>query len=75
VIDIDSVEGAYFSLRDADDMEIAVVTLASLGDNSVQVIDLLQPISGVHAVELHLSGSGALARLRWCPPGEGDIAP
>ena len=75
VLDIDSVEGAYFSLRDADDMEIAVVTLASLGDNSVQVIDLLQPISGVHAVELHLSGSGALARLRWCPPGEGDIAP
>lgn len=69
VLDIDTNEGAYFSLRDAADVEIFTVPLANLGDNSVQVIDLDHPVPGVRAVELVLSGSGAIGRLRWCPPG------
>ena len=72
VLDIDTNEGAFFSLRDAADQVISVIPLVNLGDNSVQVVDLARPVAGVHAVELHMSGSGALARLRWCPPGEGD---
>jgi hypothetical protein len=35
----------------------------------VQVLDLsANPIAGVRTVELHLSNSGALTRLRWCAP-------
>jgi hypothetical protein len=67
VVDIDTTEGAIFRLFDANDVEIGTLPVFSLGDNSVQVVNALVPVDGVHAVELHLSGSGALARLRWCP--------
>jgi hypothetical protein len=69
VIDIDTNEAGYFSLRNAANQEIFVVPLVNLGDNSVQVIDLAHPVPGVRAVELVLSGSGAIGRLRWCPDG------
>jgi hypothetical protein len=67
VVDIDSTEGAYFSLRDENDVEIGTLPVVSMGDNSVQVVEPEGAPVGVRAVELHLSGSGALARLRWCP--------
>lgn len=69
VVDNDLVEGAFFRLLDSADTEITTVPVLSLGDNSKQVVELAEPIGGVHAVELWTSGSGALARLRWCPAG------
>jgi hypothetical protein len=72
VLDIDTNEGAFFRLLDENDQTVFVVPLANAGDNSVQVVDLDHPVPGVHAVELVLSGSGAIARLRWCPPGVHD---
>jgi hypothetical protein len=70
VVDIDSTEGAVFRMFDENDVEIGTLPVFSLGDNSVQVVDPLVPVDGVRALELHLSGSGALARLRWCPSTE-----
>lgn len=69
VIDIDTTEGAVFRMLDENDVLIGTLPIYSLGDNSVQDVEPFSPVDGVHALELVLSGSGALARLRWCPAG------
>ena len=70
VLDVDAGETSFFEVYDASDALIAVVPLAALGDNSSQTVT--PGLYGARRIELHLSGSGALAELRTCPT---EIAP
>lgn len=67
VLDVDGAELDEFRFFDAADNLIQTVEINALGENSVQQIVAGAPIQNVRRIEVNLVGSGALARLRWCP--------
>lgn len=67
VLDVDGVERDVFTFYDVNNLALAVVEINALGDNSVQMLTSGTPISGVKSILATFNGSGALARLRWCP--------
>jgi hypothetical protein len=67
VLDIDTNENSFFVLRNEFNASLSVIPLAPLGDNSSQTVESF--VEGVRRIELHLSGSGALAELLICPEG------
>ena len=67
VIDIDSNELAWFELYNGRGAPLGLYPLSSLGDNSVETI--LPAVNGVRRIELHMTGSGALADLQYCRDG------
>lgn len=71
VLDVDGGEddGAVTAF-DGAGMPLASVSLAPLGDNSVQ--QALLDATGVRRLEVSLEGSGALAEIVSCPPGDDD---
>ena len=66
VMDIEFPEHSWIELFDASLNPIGFFPIVPpMGDNSVQVVPL--GVNGVRRFELHLSGSGALVDLRFCP--------
>lgn len=67
VLDVDGMERDVFRFFDLNGNLIDILEIGSLGDNSVQDLANPSPIPGVKSIEVNLIGSGAIARLRWCP--------
>ena len=65
VLDIDVGEFAFFEAYDGGGLLIDTVPLQALGNGSKQSVS--ETIPGVRRLELHLSSSGALGELRFCP--------
>ncbi|QDV05415.1 hypothetical protein Poly30_09120 [Planctomycetes bacterium Poly30] len=67
VLDVDALERDVFTFFDEFGATLDVIDIGSLGDNSVQSIVPAAPIQNVRSIQINLTGSGALTRLRWCP--------
>ena len=67
VLDVDLSEAAAFEVFDGGGLLLGSYPLSSLGDNSVETVTANDAIGGVRRIDLVMSGSGALAELRFCP--------
>ncbi|MFT5733071.1 MAG: hypothetical protein ACJA2W_000781 [Planctomycetota bacterium] len=67
VLDVDALERDVFTFFDEFGGTLDIIDIGSLGDNSVQTIAPTAPIQNVRSIQVNLTGSGALTRLRWCP--------
>lgn len=75
VLDVDGTERDVFEFfNSAGDRIGRPLEIGSLGDNSVQFLSPAEPIRGVRRININLTGSGALARLRWCPDSNAGTA-
>ncbi|MDA1266646.1 MAG: hypothetical protein O2816_16320 [Planctomycetota bacterium] len=73
VLDVDGGKSDVFEFYDEDDVLIEAIEIAALGENSVQSVESDNgPIVGVRRIAMVLGGSGAIARLRWCPGDHGN---
>lgn len=66
VLDVDFDETVFFEAYDATGALITTVPVPPGGDGSVQIVTP-PPVDNVSRLELHLSSSGALAGLLYCP--------
>jgi len=65
VLDVDAKEDDFWRFLDKDDNEIARIVIPDLPDGNVQLIE--PNVKGVRRAVLHLGGSGAVTRIRFCP--------
>jgi len=65
VLDCDANEVDTFFFYDEYGMELGAFPIPDLPDGSVQMIEV--GLSGVYAAVIDLGGSGAVAKLRFCP--------
>ncbi|QDV05417.1 hypothetical protein Poly30_09140 [Planctomycetes bacterium Poly30] len=67
VLDVDGLERDVFTFFDEFGAVVDILEINALGDNSVQTLSPVAPIGAVRSIQVNFVGSGALARLRWCP--------
>ncbi len=65
VLDCDENEVDTFRFYDENGLELGAFLIPDLPDGSVQMIDV--GLAGVYAAVIELGGSGAVAKLRFCP--------
>jgi hypothetical protein len=68
VLDVDYGETAWFEAFDGGGFSLGTFFLNSLGDNSLETV--MAGVSGVRAVNLNLSGSGAWVDIEYCPDAD-----
>lgn len=65
VLDVDANEFSWIELYDSEDNLLWMFPLQQLGDNSFQEVPI--DVMGVRRMQLHLTGSGALTGIEFCP--------